>query len=151
MNCFDQASVQYFQAKKSFDKAETEYIASKLDLHKKMEIKEQLTEHLELMQKLDVETDQEKLEFEIEVEQMLQKQEAEARRQLISPQVEHDQTTSTAEENSETTTAKEACLDNPLAQPILQHVAKASAPEKAQVKKQTLLPVNQDQILLIES
>ncbi|XP_075472949.1 RAB6-interacting golgin [Ascaphus truei] len=147
MNRIDQACVEYSQAKKRFDKAETEYIASKLDLHKKMEIKEHMTEHLctiiqqnelrkskkleELMQQLDVETDEENLELEIEVEQMLQKQEAEARRQLISPQVEHHQTPSMAEENSQTTTAKEACPDNPLAQPILQLVAKSSVPENS--------------------
>ncbi|XP_023787332.1 RAB6-interacting golgin, partial [Cyanistes caeruleus] len=83
--------------RKRYDKAESEYVAAKLDLQHKTEIKEHLTEHLctiiqqnelrkarkleELMQQLDVEADEENLELEIEVEQMLQQQEAEAGRQ----------------------------------------------------------------------
>uniref|UniRef100_A0A803VG10 RAB6-interacting golgin n=1 Tax=Ficedula albicollis TaxID=59894 RepID=A0A803VG10_FICAL len=82
---------------KRYDKAESEYVAAKLELQHKTEIKEHLTEHLctiiqqnelrkarkleELMQQLDVEADEENLELEIEVEQMLQQQEAEAGRQ----------------------------------------------------------------------
>lgn len=81
-------------SRKRYDKAETEYVAAKLDLQKKTEVKEQLTEHLctiiqqnelrkakkleELMQQLEVEADEETLELEIEVEQMLQQQEGEA-------------------------------------------------------------------------
>ncbi|XP_069087182.1 RAB6-interacting golgin isoform X1 [Pleurodeles waltl] len=98
-NRIDQACADFSYAKKRFDKAEAEYLASKLDLHRKTEIKEQLAEHLctiiqqnelrkakkleELMLQLDVETDEEKLELEIEVEQMLQQQEIEARRQAL--------------------------------------------------------------------
>ncbi|XP_069497412.1 RAB6-interacting golgin isoform X2 [Ambystoma mexicanum] len=98
-NRIDQACMDFSYAKKRFDKAEAEYIAAKLDLHRKTEIKEQLAEHLctiiqqneqrkarkleELMQQLEVETDEEKLELEIEVEQMLQQQEIEARRQAV--------------------------------------------------------------------
>lgn len=83
--------------RKRYDKAESEYVAAKLDLQHKTEIKEHLTEHLctiiqqnelrkarkleELMQQLDVEADEENLQLEIEVEQMLQQQEAEAGRQ----------------------------------------------------------------------
>lgn len=36
---------QYF-LRKRYEKAETEYVTAKLDLHKKTEVKEQLTEHL---------------------------------------------------------------------------------------------------------
>lgn len=88
--------------RKRYDKAETEYVAAKLDLQKKTEIKEQLTEHLctiiqqnelrkakkleELMQQLEVETDEENLELEIEVEQMLLQQEGEAARQVTESQ-----------------------------------------------------------------
>ncbi|XP_032884117.1 RAB6-interacting golgin isoform X3 [Amblyraja radiata] len=77
--------------RKRYDKAEVEYVAAKMDLHKKIDQKEQLTEHLcaiiqqnelrkskkleELMQQLEMETDDEQLELEIEVENMLQRQE----------------------------------------------------------------------------
>lgn len=83
--------------RKRYDKAESEYVAAKLDLQHKTEIKEHLTEHLctiiqqnelrkarkleELMQQLEVEADEENLELEIEVERILQQQEAEAGRQ----------------------------------------------------------------------
>ncbi|XP_006005546.1 RAB6-interacting golgin [Latimeria chalumnae] len=89
-NRIEQASWEYSQARKRFDKAEVEYVAAKLDLHKKTEIKEQLAEHLcaiiqqnelrkakkleDLMQLLEMETDEERLELEIEVDQMLQQQ-----------------------------------------------------------------------------
>lgn len=35
-----------FLFRKRYEKAESEYVTAKLDLHKKTEIKEQLTEHL---------------------------------------------------------------------------------------------------------
>ncbi|XP_066482052.1 RAB6-interacting golgin [Tiliqua scincoides] len=101
-NRIDQASLDYSYARKRYDKAEAEYVAAKLDLQKKTEIKEQLTEHLctiiqqnelrkakkleELMQQLEVETDEENLELEIEVEQMLLQQEGEAARQVTASQ-----------------------------------------------------------------
>ncbi|XP_053105848.1 RAB6-interacting golgin isoform X2 [Hemicordylus capensis] len=105
-NRIDQASLDYSYARKRYDKAEAEYVDAKLDLQKKTEIKEQLTEHLctiiqqnelrkakkleGLMQQLEVEADEETLELEIEVEQMLQQQDAEAARpagmsQKLSP------------------------------------------------------------------
>ncbi|XP_072130051.1 RAB6-interacting golgin isoform X1 [Mobula birostris] len=90
-NRIEQSSLEYYQAKKRYDKAEVEYVAAKLDLHKKIELKEQLTEHLcaiiqqnelrkakkleELMQQLEMEADEEQLELEIEVENILQKEE----------------------------------------------------------------------------
>lgn len=42
----EQASWDYSAARKRYEKAEVEYVAAKLDLHKKTEVKEQLTEHL---------------------------------------------------------------------------------------------------------
>ncbi|RXM28358.1 RAB6-interacting golgin [Acipenser ruthenus] len=90
----EQASWEYSQARKRFEKAEVEYVSAKLDLHKKMDVKEQLTEHLytiiqqnelrkaykleELMILLEMETDEERLELEIEVERLLQHQEAQS-------------------------------------------------------------------------
>ncbi|NXA34113.1 GORAB protein, partial [Eudromia elegans] len=101
-NRIDQASLEYSYARKRYDKAESEYVAAKLDLQHKTEIKEHLTEHLctiiqqnelrkarkleELMQQLEVEADEESLELEIEVERMLQQQEAEAGRQASQSQ-----------------------------------------------------------------
>uniref|UniRef100_A0A8C5J3D6 RAB6-interacting golgin n=1 Tax=Junco hyemalis TaxID=40217 RepID=A0A8C5J3D6_JUNHY len=95
-NRIDQASLEYSHARKAHD-PNSEYVAAKLELQHKTELKEHLTEHLctiiqqnelrkarklqELMQQLDVQADEEKLELEIEVEQMLQQQEAEAGRQ----------------------------------------------------------------------
>ncbi|XP_063283677.1 RAB6-interacting golgin [Pelobates fuscus] len=130
-NRIDQACFEFAQAKKRFDKAESEYILAKLDLHKKTELKEQLTEHLctiiqenevrkskrleELMKQLEVETDEEKLELEIEVEQMLQRQEAEARKQLIVPEAEQSTKPGPVEENIPPAVEKEpsAVLLNP--------------------------------------
>ncbi|XP_056620440.1 RAB6-interacting golgin [Triplophysa dalaica] len=42
----EQSSMDYSLAWKRFEKAEVEYVAAKMDLHKKTEAKEQLTEHL---------------------------------------------------------------------------------------------------------
>ncbi|XP_078263692.1 RAB6-interacting golgin isoform X2 [Rhinoraja longicauda] len=90
-NRIEHSSWEYLLAKKRYDKAEVEYVAAKMDLHKKIEQKEQLTEHLcaiiqqnelrkakkleELMQQLEMETDEEQLELEIEEGNMLQSQE----------------------------------------------------------------------------
>ncbi|CAH6789385.1 RAB6-interacting golgin [Phodopus roborovskii] len=98
-NRIDQASLEYSYARKRFDRAEAEYITAKLDLQRKTETKEQLTEHLctiiqqnelrkakkleELMQQLDVQADEEALELEVEVEQLLRDQEAEAGKQVV--------------------------------------------------------------------
>ncbi|KAL4660149.1 RAB6-interacting golgin [Arapaima gigas] len=88
----EQASWDYSIARKRYEKAEVEFVAAKLDLHKKTELKEQLTEHLyaiiqqnekrkalkleELMKQLEVQTDDEQLELEIQVEKMLEEVEA---------------------------------------------------------------------------
>uniref|UniRef100_A0A8C6QQX9 RAB6-interacting golgin n=4 Tax=Nannospalax galili TaxID=1026970 RepID=A0A8C6QQX9_NANGA len=98
-NRIDQASLEYSYARKRFDRAEAEYITAKLDLQRKTETKEQLTEHLctiiqqnelrkakkleELMQQLDVQADEEALELEVEVERLLYEQEAEAGKQVV--------------------------------------------------------------------
>ncbi|KAI1891484.1 hypothetical protein AGOR_G00144290 [Albula goreensis] len=87
----EQASWDYSTARKRYDKLEAEYVSAKLDLHKKTEVKEQLTEHLyaiiqeneqrkarkleELMQQLELQADEEHLELEVQVERMLQQQE----------------------------------------------------------------------------
>ncbi|XP_056235439.1 RAB6-interacting golgin isoform X1 [Seriola aureovittata] len=74
----EQASWDYTAARKRYEKAEAEYVVAKLDLHKKTEVKEQLTEHLcaiiqqnelrkahkleELMQQLQLQATEEDLE-----------------------------------------------------------------------------------------
>ncbi|TMS20547.1 RAB6-interacting golgin [Larimichthys crocea] len=74
----EQASWDYSTARKRYEKAEVEYVSAKLDLHKKTEVKEQLTEHLcaiiqqnelrkahkleELMQQLQLQATEEELE-----------------------------------------------------------------------------------------
>lgn len=97
-NRIDQASLEYSYARKRFDRAETEYVTAKLDLQRKTEIKEQLTEHLctiiqqnelrkankleELMQQLDVQPE-ESLDLKVEMEGLLCEQEAKARKQMV--------------------------------------------------------------------
>lgn len=126
-NRIEQACIEFSQAKKRYDRAESEYVTAKLDLHKKTQIKEQLTEHLctiiqqnelrkakkleELMQQLDVETDEESLDLEIEVDQMLQLQEAEARKQLVSPASEKSPQSSQPD-SSESPSVKESCAES---------------------------------------
>lgn len=75
-----------FRLRKRFEKAEAEYVSAKLDLHRKTEVKEQLTEHLcaiiqqnelrkahkleELMQQLQLQaTEEEEEEVEKEEEE----------------------------------------------------------------------------------
>ncbi|XP_024409326.3 RAB6-interacting golgin isoform X1 [Desmodus rotundus] len=98
-NRIDQASLDYSNARKRFDRVEAEYVTAKLDLQRKTDIKEQLTEHLctiiqqnelrkakkleELMQQLDVQVDEESLELDVEVERLLHEQEAEAGTQKV--------------------------------------------------------------------
>ncbi|XP_075938727.1 RAB6-interacting golgin [Anarhichas minor] len=80
----EQASWDFSAARKRYEKAEVEYVTAKLDLHKKTEAKEQLTEHLcaiiqqnelrkahkleELMQQLQLRTTVEELERQEEEE-----------------------------------------------------------------------------------
>lgn len=74
-----------FSRRKRYEKAEAEYVTAKLDLHKKTEVKEQLTEHLcaiiqqnelrkahkleELMQQLHLQATEEELERQKEKEE----------------------------------------------------------------------------------
>ncbi|XP_068445602.1 RAB6-interacting golgin [Clinocottus analis] len=81
----EQASWDYSAARKRYERAEVEYVTAKLDLHKKTEAKEQLTEHLcaiiqqnelrkahkleELMQQLQLQATEEELEKQREEEE----------------------------------------------------------------------------------
>ncbi|KAM9390584.1 RAB6-interacting golgin-like [Salvelinus alpinus] len=91
----EQASWDYNTARKRYEKAESEYVTAKLDLHKKTEIKEQLTEHLcaiiqqnelrkahkleELLQQLHLQATEEEQEEERKEEE--RKREEEERKQ----------------------------------------------------------------------
>ncbi|KAM7409387.1 hypothetical protein PAMA_001051 [Pampus argenteus] len=88
----EQASWEYSTARKRYEKAETEYVMAKLDLHRKTEVKEQLTEHLcaiiqqnelrkahkleELLQQLQLQATEEELE-ELEKQQKKEEEEEE--------------------------------------------------------------------------
>ncbi|KAG7457196.1 hypothetical protein MATL_G00243950 [Megalops atlanticus] len=101
----EQASWDYSVARKRYNKAEAEYVEAKLDLHRKTEVKEQLTEHLcaiiqenerrkarkleELMQQLELQADEEGLELEIQVERMLREQEEAERREVEQEEAAH--------------------------------------------------------------
>lgn len=81
----EQACCDYATARKRYERAEVEYVTAKLDLHKKTEVKEQLTEHLcaiiqqnelrkahkleELMQQLQLQATEEELERQEEEEE----------------------------------------------------------------------------------
>ncbi|XP_071985297.1 RAB6-interacting golgin isoform X2 [Engystomops pustulosus] len=125
-NRIEQACLEFSHAKKRYDRAECEYVAAKLDLYKKTQIKEQLTEHLctiiqqnelrkakkleELMQQLEVEADEERLDLEIEVEQMLKLQEVEASKLLVASTSEYTQQVSTPD-SSESSSKKESPVE----------------------------------------
>ncbi|KAM6962437.1 RAB6-interacting golgin [Aplochiton taeniatus] len=86
----EQASWDYNVARKRYEKAEAEYVTAKLDLHKKTDIKEQLTEHLfaiiqqnelrkalkleELLQQLQLQATEEELERKREEEEEKEKE-----------------------------------------------------------------------------
>ncbi|XP_033476646.1 RAB6-interacting golgin [Epinephelus lanceolatus] len=90
----EQASWDYSTARKRYDKAEAEYVMAKLDLHKKTEVKEQLTEHLcaiiqqnelrkahkleELMQQLQLQATEEELERQKQHEEEQEKRKTES-------------------------------------------------------------------------
>ncbi|XP_035276910.1 RAB6-interacting golgin-like [Anguilla anguilla] len=87
----EQATWDYSSAWTRYNRAEAEFVKAKLDLHRKAELKEQLTEHLcaiiqqneqrkarkleQLMKQLELQPDEESLELEIQVEHMLKEQE----------------------------------------------------------------------------
>ncbi|KAM6939416.1 RAB6-interacting golgin [Lycodopsis pacificus] len=96
----EQASWDFSAARKRYEKAEVEYVTAKLDLHKKTEAKEQLTEHLcaiiqqnelrkahkleELMQQLQLRTTVEELERQEEEEEEKEKKKKEEKKKIES-------------------------------------------------------------------
>ncbi|KAM5148245.1 RAB6-interacting golgin [Mantella aurantiaca] len=127
----EHACIEFSQARKRYDRAESEFVAAKLDLHKKTQIKEQLTEHLctiiqqnelrkanrleELMKQLELEADEEGLELEIEIEQMLQRQESEARKQSLESAAEKSPNPSNikemVEKDQSSSEIQETCIE----------------------------------------
>ncbi|XP_072276262.1 RAB6-interacting golgin [Pyxicephalus adspersus] len=157
----EQACVDYSHARKRYDRAETEFVSAKLDLHKKTQIKEQLTEHLctiiqqnelrkakrleELMQQLEMEADEEGLELEIEVEQMLQRQDAEAKKQVLGPTAEKKQNppniqeTPTAEKDQKSSEIKETQIDDEDKKRIHEKIEKKESNQSPTEKEQTTI------------
>lgn len=114
----EQASLEYSIAWKRLEKAEAEYVVAKMDLHKKTEVKEQLTEHLsaiiqqnelrkaqkleELMLQLELSADEEAVAPEGHVQPAAQDGNREKERESVAqsalvngPTVESDEKTQT--------------------------------------------------------
>ncbi|XP_027867755.1 RAB6-interacting golgin [Xiphophorus couchianus] len=88
----EQASWDYSAARKRYEKAEAEYVAAKLDLHRKTEVKEQLTEHLyaiiqqnELRKACKLQQLMEELQLQEELQQQ-QEEEEQSRAAAAEPQ-----------------------------------------------------------------
>ncbi|XP_063796368.1 RAB6-interacting golgin isoform X2 [Pseudophryne corroboree] len=159
-NRIEQACIEFSQAKKRYDRAESEYVAAKLDLHKKTLTKEQLTEHLctiiqqnelrkakhleELMQELDVETDEERLELEIEVEHMLQLQESEAKKQLLASAAEKDQQPSKMQEATPSLTENEPTADSKAVIQSAQKLEAKNGQDKITPQETNPFPIEQE-------
>ncbi|KAM8874363.1 RAB6-interacting golgin isoform 2-T2 [Spinachia spinachia] len=95
----EQASWDYSAARKRYEKAEVEYVTAKLDLHKKTEVKEQLTEHLcaiiqqnelrkahkleELMQQLHLQATEEEMEMKWQKQQKEEEEEEEEKKKVM--------------------------------------------------------------------
>lgn len=112
----EQASWDYSSARKRYEKAEAEYVTAKLDLHKKTEVKEQLTEHLcaiiqqnelrkahkleELMQQLQLQATEE--EEELERQRSAEEQQEHQRRSSAEAQSDGKQVNGSAGSREET-------------------------------------------------
>ncbi|XP_029286267.1 RAB6-interacting golgin [Cottoperca gobio] len=113
----EQASWEYSSARKRYEKAEVEYVTAKLDLHKKSEVKEQLTEHLcaiiqqnelrkadkleELMQQLHLQATEEELER--------QKEEDEQKARCVETQRKEKQENGSVENREGTVQSTKDC------------------------------------------
>ncbi|CAL8306629.1 unnamed protein product [Lota lota] len=120
----EQASWDYNAARRRYEKAEAEYVASKLDLHKKTELKEQLTEHLcaiiqqnelrkahkleELMQQLQLQATEEELNHARKMVEQEEEEEKEKKKGGAVTVSKSDEETLGAEQNGE---KAELCSD----------------------------------------
>nr|XP_057929402.1 RAB6-interacting golgin [Doryrhamphus excisus] len=112
----EQASWDYTAARKRYEKAETEYVMAKLDLHKKSDVKEQLTEHLcaiiqqnELRKALKLEELMHQLQLQA-TEEELERQRLEEEKTLASQSHEKE------EQEEETESQKHGQEENGLTQ-----------------------------------
>lgn len=119
----EQASWEYSAARKRYEKAEAEYVTAKLDLHKKTEVKEQLTEHLcaiiqqnelrkahkleELMQQLHLQATEEELERQKKEEE--EEEQKKRRRSCVETQRDGKQGNGSAENQEETVQSSKDC------------------------------------------
>lgn len=109
--------------RKRYEKAEVEYVTAKLDLHKKTEVKEQLTEHLcaiiqqnelrkahkleELMQQLQLQATEEELERQKKEEE--EEEQKKRRRSCVETQRDGKQGNGSAENQVETVQSSKDC------------------------------------------
>ncbi|XP_023148811.1 RAB6-interacting golgin [Amphiprion ocellaris] len=128
----EQASWDYTAARKRYEKAEAEYVMAKLDLHKKTEVKEQLTEHLcaiiqqnelrkalkleELMQQLQLQATEEELEK--------QKEKEEKRRNCMETQREEKEEIGSVENQGEMVLSTRDC--KPTAEEIVKRESRGA-------------------------
>eukprot|EP00062_Callorhinchus_milii_P010760 gi/632955998/ref/XP_007893742.1/ PREDICTED: RAB6-interacting golgin [Callorhinchus milii] len=160
----EQTSWEFHQAKKRFDKAEVEYVASKLNLHKKIELKEQLTEHLctiiqqnelrkaqkleELMQQLEVEEDEEAMELEIEVDRMLQQQQ-ELPKESIQSNTAREESTQQTVSNADS--QNQSVAQSLLGEQVVNHAVSSTAQMDLKDPDQSQEPENAQHKPLEES
>ncbi|XP_008404640.1 RAB6-interacting golgin [Poecilia reticulata] len=89
----EQASWDYSAARKRYEKAEAEYVAAKLDLHRKTDVKEQLTEHLyaiiqqnELRKACKLQQLMQELQLQEELQQQREEEQSQAAAATAEPQ-----------------------------------------------------------------
>uniref|UniRef100_A0A8C5AQV5 RAB6-interacting golgin n=2 Tax=Gadus morhua TaxID=8049 RepID=A0A8C5AQV5_GADMO len=85
----EQASWDYNAARKRYEKAEAEYVASKMDLHRKTDTKEQLTEHLCAIIQQNELRKAERLE-ELMLQLQTSEEELDAARRLVEQEEQQD-------------------------------------------------------------
>ncbi|XP_075901372.1 RAB6-interacting golgin isoform X2 [Nelusetta ayraudi] len=86
----EQASWEYCASRKRYEKAEAEYVAAKLELHRKTELKEQLTEHLCAIIQENEQRKALKLEELMQQLQLQEGQEVEQQEEVVAPAAGED-------------------------------------------------------------
>ncbi|CAL8267740.1 unnamed protein product [Arctogadus glacialis] len=101
----EQASWDYNAARKRYEKAEAEYVASKTDLHRKTDTKEQLTEHLCAIIQQNELRKAERLE-ELMLQLETSEEELDATRRLVEQEEQQDTARRLVEQEEQQDTAR---------------------------------------------
>ncbi|XP_059923055.1 RAB6-interacting golgin [Gadus macrocephalus] len=101
----EQASWDYNAARKRYEKAEAEYVASKMDLHRKTDTKEQLTEHLCAIIQQNELRKAERLE-ELMLQLQTSEEELDATRRLVEQEEQQDTARRLVEQEEQQDTAR---------------------------------------------